>query len=83
MVKSIQIYGPGCVNCRRLFQVAAAVVDEIGADIKIEKVEDYNAMLAAGILRTPALGLDGKVVLQGKIPTAATLKQWLLNHPEK
>lgn len=80
MIKSIQVYGPGCVNCRKLYAIAEQVVKEIGIDIKIEKVEDLDGMLAAGVFRTPALGFDGKVILQGKIPTPATLKNWIQNH---
>lgn len=79
MVKTIQIYGPGCVNCQTLYRLATQAVNEVGADVKIEKVEDIDGMLAAGILRTPGLGLDGKVVVQGKIPTLATLKNWIMN----
>ncbi len=81
MIKSIQVYGPGCANCRKLYEIAEQVVKEIGSDIKIEKVENLDKMLVAGVFRTPALGLDGKVILQGKIPTPATLKNWIQNHP--
>ncbi len=83
MIKSIQVYGPGCANCQKLYKLATEAVNEIGAEINIEKVEDLNDMMAAGVMRTPGLGFDGKVVLQGKIPTAATLKNWILNHNEK
>ncbi len=82
MIKSIQVYGPGCANCQKLYKLAAEAVNEIGADIQIEKVEDLNNMMAAGVMRTPGLGFDGKVVLQGKIPTAATIKNRILNHDE-
>ncbi|MBN1363460.1 MAG: TM0996/MTH895 family glutaredoxin-like protein [Syntrophaceae bacterium] len=82
MINSIQVYGPGCANCQKLYKLAVEAVDEIGADIKIEKVENLNDMMAAGVMRTPGLGFDGRVVLQGKIPNAATLKNWIINHNE-
>jgi len=83
MIESIQVYGPGCANCQKLYKLAQDAVDEIGANIRIEKVKDLNSMLAAGVMRTPALAFDGKVVLQGKIPTPATIKNWILDHDEK
>jgi small redox-active disulfide protein 2 len=82
MIKSIQVYGPGCTNCQKLYKLATEVVSELGNDISVEKVEDLNDMLAAGVMRTPALAFDGKLVVQGKIPTAVTLKNWILTYNE-
>ncbi|GAB4379343.1 MAG: thioredoxin family protein [Calditrichia bacterium] len=77
MIKSIQVYGPGCANCQKLHQIAQEAVKELGLEIPVEKVEDFDAMLQAGIMRTPGLGFDGKVVVQGKIPTPATVRNWI------
>ena len=77
MLKKIQVFGLGCTNCQRLYQLVQQAVQESGVQVEIEKVENLNAMVAAGIMRTPALGFDGKVVLQGKIPTLATLKNMI------
>jgi small redox-active disulfide protein 2 len=82
MIKSIQVYGRGCANCQRLYKLAEEVVSELGSDIQIVKVENLNEMLAAGVMHTPALAFDGKLVMQGKIPTAATLKNWILTYQE-
>ncbi len=78
MIKTIQVFGTGCPNCQKLYNLARQVVDEMGANITVEKIEDLNRIVEAGVFRTPGLGFDGKIVLQGKIPTAATLKNWIL-----
>ncbi|NIT56662.1 MAG: thioredoxin family protein [Aliifodinibius sp.] len=82
-MKSIQVYGPGCANCQKLYNLATEVINELDSNINLEKVEDINDMMAVGVMRTPALGFDGKVVLQGKIPTAATLKNWIYERQEQ
>lgn len=64
----IRVYGPGCVRCQ---QLKAATLDALGTlrmTAEVEKVEDVAAIAAAGVLRTPALGIDGKLVLQGRVP---------------
>ena len=79
MVKKIQVYGTGCTSCNNLFEQVKKVVQEMDANIVVEKVEDLNELLAAGIMRTPGLAFDGKVILQGKIPNQRTLKNWIAN----
>ncbi len=74
MVKSIQIYGTGCASCEKLYQVALTAVKEIDHEIRVEKIEDLNALLEVGVMRTPGLGFNGKLIMQGKLMTPATLK---------
>ena len=76
-MKKIQVYGTGCPSCQKLFDLAQQAVRELGYDISVEKIEDLNAMLMAGVMRTPGLAFDGKLILQGKIPLYATLKSWI------
>lgn len=64
----IRVYGPGCVRCQ---QLQAATMEALGAlriTAEVEKVEDVAAIAEAGVLRTPALAIDGKLVLQGRVP---------------
>lgn len=77
MLKSIQVYGTGCPSCEKLYRNVQKAVEELGLNIGIEKIEDLNALLQSGIMRTPALGFDGKIILQGKIPNLATLQNWI------
>ncbi len=76
-MKKIQVYGTGCPNCQKLYDMAKQAVEELGLNIEIEKIEDLNAMLAAGVMRTPGLAFDGRLILQGKIPNLPTLKSWI------
>lgn len=64
----IDVYGPGCPNCKRLEQLTREALADIGMDAEVTKVEDLIAISKAGVMRTPALGIDGKLVLQGRVP---------------
>jgi len=73
MVK-LQILGIGCPNCRRLTQVTETAAGELGIEYVLEKVEDVNDILAMGVMQTPALAVDGKVRIAGRVPGLAELK---------
>jgi small redox-active disulfide protein 2 len=64
----IDVYGPGCPNCKRLEQLTKDALANLGEDAEVTKVEDFVAIADAGVMRTPALGIDGKLVLQGRVP---------------
>lgn len=73
----IQVYGPGCVRCRQLEASTREALATLHAPAEVEKVEDINAITAAGVLRTPALAIDGKLVLQGRVPGVRELASLL------
>jgi len=64
----IKVLGPGCANCKRLYQEAERAVKETGVAATISKVEAMEEIASYGILRTPGLVIDGKVVASGRIP---------------
>jgi len=66
----IKVLGPGCANCKRLYQEAERAVTQSGIDATLTKVEAMEEIAAFGILRTPGLVIDGKVVASGRIPLA-------------
>ncbi|HEY3414113.1 MAG TPA: thioredoxin family protein [Armatimonadota bacterium] len=66
----LQILGTGCANCKRLTENTKAAVELLGVDAEIEKVEDIREIVKFRVLSTPALVVDGKVVLAGRIPSA-------------
>ena len=74
---TIQIYGTGCPNCKKLEQLARDAVDELGINAEFEKVKEINDIVAAGIMRTPGLGINGKVVSQGRVPNIEEIKKML------
>ena len=73
----VTIYGPGCARCQQTAEVVRRVLEGKGIPVEIEKVSDYGAIVAAGIMATPGVALDGKLVSTGKLPTAAEVESWL------
>jgi len=72
-VMEIKVLGPGCANCKRLYAEAEKAVAQSGQPATITKVEAMEDIVAHGILRTPGLVIDGKVVASGRIPSAAEI----------
>ena len=69
----IKVLGPGCANCKKLYAEAEKAVALSGQPATITKVEAMEDIVAHGILRTPGLVIDGKVVASGRIPSAAEI----------
>jgi small redox-active disulfide protein 2 len=68
----LEILGSGCANCQKLKAITDDVVSELGvSDAQVVKVEDYPTIMAYGVMSTPALVIDGKVVVSGKVPSKA------------
>ncbi len=76
---NIKVLGSGCVNCVTLEKLCKEVVAENGIEAEIEKVTDYKDIMSYGIMSTPGLVLNGKIVHSGKLPTKSTLTHWLMN----
>ena len=73
----IKVLGPGCANCKNLERVTRDAVDALGLDATIEKVEDYPTIAGYGVMSTPALVVDEKVVVSGRVPTPAQVRDLL------
>jgi len=73
----IKVLGPGCANCVNLERVTREAVTDLGIDAQIEKVTDFATIVGYGVMRTPALVVDEKVVLWGRVPTAAAVRELL------
>ena len=74
----IKIVGTGCPNCEKLAKMCQEVIAEEGIEAKIEKVTDVNQFAELGVLLTPGLIVNDKLLSSGKIPTKSTLTHWLL-----
>lgn len=74
---NIKILGMGCCNCGKLKEVTDEAVKELGIDATVEKVEDMAKIMEYGVMRTPALVIDEKVVIQGRIPKKDEIKELL------
>jgi small redox-active disulfide protein 2 len=76
-MKKIQILGTGCAKCEKLAASTKEVADNLGLQYEMEKVTDLNQIMGYGVMTTPGLVIDGKVMAAGKIPGAAELENML------
>ena len=78
MVKmKIEICGPGCPRCISTEEIVKKVVKKMGIDAEIKKISDFNTMADLGVMMTPAVVVNGKVKIQGKIPTEEEVEKAL------
>ena len=73
----IKVLGTGCPKCKALTKAVEKVVNENGIQATINKVEDINDIMEYGVMVTPALVVDGKVVASGKVPKKEEIKKLL------
>lgn len=73
----IKILGTGCPKCKTLEKLTREVVAETGIEANISKVEDIMQIMNYGVVATPALVVDEKVVIKGRVPSANEIKQIL------
>ena len=76
-MKKIEVLGPGCNNCVRLEKNARDAVAMAGIQAEVTKVTDYAEIMTYGIMSTPGLVIDGKVVSYGRVPSAEDIVPWL------
>jgi small redox-active disulfide protein 2 len=74
----IKVLGPGCPKCKTLEKVTREVVEKNNIDATITKVEDIMDIMAFGVMSTPALVVDGKVVVKGRVPSNDEIAKLLL-----
>ena len=73
----IEILGTGCPKCKKLAEIVEQAVKESGIEAEITKVTEINEIMNYGVMITPALVIDGKVKIAGKIPSLEEIKNWL------
>lgn len=76
-MKKISILGTGCPKCKTLYDNAEQAVKETGDDYKVEKIEEITDIVAYGVMSTPALAIDGKVVAYGRVLSPKDIKELL------
>ncbi|MGI6586072.1 MAG: thioredoxin family protein [Gracilibacteraceae bacterium] len=74
----IKVLGSGCMNCRKLEENAKEAVKELGIDAKVEKVENFKDILAYGVMKTPALVVNDKVQVMGRVAAIEEIKKLLV-----
>jgi small redox-active disulfide protein 2 len=75
-MKTIKVLGTGCANCRNTLQLIDQVAQDMGIEIQLEKVEDLQQIMRLGVMSTPGVVVDGKVVHAGGVPTRAKVESW-------
>lgn len=76
-MKKVEVLGPGCPRCQELMKRTEQAVRELGLECQVEKVSDIMKITTYGVMMTPALVVDGEVVLVGKVPESEEIKKLL------
>lgn len=76
-MKKIIILGPGCPRCERLATTAKQAADQLGIEYELEKISDIKRFIDFGLMMTPGLVVDGKLKVQGKVPSLDEVKTML------
>jgi small redox-active disulfide protein 2 len=77
-VKVIEVLGPGCNNCKRVEAAAHEAVAMTGIEAEIVHVTDYADIAAKGVMNTPGVIIDGRIMSTGRVPSAKDIAGWLL-----
>jgi small redox-active disulfide protein 2 len=76
-MKKLLILGMGCAKCGKLYEVTEQAAKELGVRYEINKVTDLEHMIGLGVMVTPALAVDGKVKVAGRVPSVEEIKKLL------
>lgn len=73
----IKVLGTGCAKCQALERATLKAVEESGIDATVTKVEDFLEIMKLGVMTTPALVVDGKILVKGRVPSVAEIKEMI------
>ncbi len=76
----IKVLGTGCANCKNTLSLIDEVAKAKGVEITLGKVEEMRDIIGYGVMRTPGVVIDGKVVHAGGVPSRDKVEQWLSAH---
>lgn len=76
-MRKIEVLGSGCANCQRLEANVRQAVEMAGLEAEVIKITDYGQIMGYGIMSTPGLVIDGKVVSYGRVPSAGDIAEML------
>ena len=79
---NIKVLGPGCARCVEAEQRVRKVVQALGSDARVDKVTDFREMMALGVLSTPAVVLDDKLMCTGRVPSEEEIRIWITSGGE-
>lgn len=73
----IKVLGPGCAKCKALYKAVAEIIDEMGINADIKKVEKLDEIIENGVMLTPGLIINGKLKVTGKVPGKEDIKKYI------
>jgi small redox-active disulfide protein 2 len=76
-MKNVKVLGTGCANCKATAKVIEETARAKGVEIELEKVEDLGEIMSYGVMSTPGVVVDGKVVHAGGVPSRDQVDGWL------
>ena len=76
-MKKVEVLGMGCSKCQATLKNVEKTIETLGMDAEVIKVEDLEEIAAHGVMITPALMVDGEIVILGRIPTVGEIEQLL------
>jgi len=76
-MKQITVFGSGCSNCNKTVELIDTVAKAVGAEVELTKETRLEAIMAAGVLSTPAVAIDGELIHSGSIPSREAVEAWL------
>ena len=79
-INSIQVLGSGCPTCKKLFDLTQQAVAELNLNTKLKHITDIQKIIELGLMSSPVLTVNGKVVLIGQLPSLKMLKELLTSN---
>jgi small redox-active disulfide protein 2 len=76
-MKEIKVLGTGCANCKSTLRLIEEAAKTKGVEVSLEKVEDLKDIMGYGVMSTPGVVIDGKVVHAGGVPSREKIEAWL------
>jgi len=73
----IKVCGPGCASCEKVQKTVEAAIAAKGVEAVVMKVADFQEIAKLGILSTPAVVIDGKVMCVGRVPKQSEVEKWI------
>lgn len=74
MVSKIEVLGTGCAKCKRLEKNVREAVKELGLDIEVVKIDDFEEIVRRGLMMTPGLIIEGQTIAEGRVPGVDEIK---------
>lgn len=74
----IKVLGTGCANCKNTIALIEQVARDKGVAVTLAKVEELREIMGYGVMSTPGVVIDGKVVHAGGVPSRSKVEQWLV-----